>query len=129
MLQVGRTKGWEIEDLTTLFQSAIAFDPEYYYYYQEQALSLTPKWRGKAGDAEKFAEESANQGWRQSRKHSLLADRAIHFGQPRSRGMSATVLMVAGAAGLSSPGGTIRRKSDAAEPAWRKWRHSLATTW
>jgi hypothetical protein len=62
MLQVGRTKGWEIEDLTTLFQRAIAFDPEYYYYYQEQALSLTPKWRGKAGDAEKFAEEAANRG-------------------------------------------------------------------
>ena len=60
MLEVGRTKGWEIEDITTLFQRAIAFDPEYYYYYQEQALSLMPKWRGKAGDTEKFAEESAN---------------------------------------------------------------------
>jgi hypothetical protein len=60
MLQVGRTKGWEIEDLTTLFQRAIAFDPEYYYYYQEQALNLTPKWRGKPGDTEKFAEETAN---------------------------------------------------------------------
>jgi hypothetical protein len=62
MLQVGRTKGWEIEDLTTLFQRSLAFDPEYYYYYQEQALNLTPRWRGKAGDAEKFAEETANRG-------------------------------------------------------------------
>jgi hypothetical protein len=60
MLQVGRTKGWEIEDLTTLFQRAIAFDPEYYYYYQEQALNLTPKWHGKEGDVEKFTAESAN---------------------------------------------------------------------
>ena len=59
MLQVGRTKGWEIEDLTTLFQRAIAFDPEYYYYYQEQAQNLMPKWRGKEGDVERFATESA----------------------------------------------------------------------
>lgn len=60
MLQTGRARGWEVEDLTTLFQRAIAFEPEFFYYYQELALSLTPKWRGKEGDAEKFAQESAN---------------------------------------------------------------------
>ncbi|MBZ5507263.1 MAG: DUF4034 domain-containing protein [Acidobacteriia bacterium] len=60
MLQVGRVKGWEVEDLAALFQRAIAYDPEYFYYYQEFALSLTPKWRGKEGDAEKFAEEQAS---------------------------------------------------------------------
>ena len=60
MLQTGRAKGWEVEDLTALFQRAIAFEPEFFYYYQELALSLTPKWRGKEGDAEKFAQESAN---------------------------------------------------------------------
>lgn len=60
MLKVGLTKGWEIEDLTALFQRAVAFEPEYYYYYQTQALNLMPKWRGKDGDVEKFAEESAN---------------------------------------------------------------------
>lgn len=60
MLKVGRTKGWDIEDLSALFQRAVAFEPEYYYYYQTQALNLTPKWRGKDGDVENFAEESAN---------------------------------------------------------------------
>lgn len=60
MLKVGRTKGWEIEDLTALFQRAVVFEPEYFYYYQTHALNLTPKWRGKDGDAEKFADESAN---------------------------------------------------------------------
>ncbi|MFI5104468.1 MAG: hypothetical protein ACHP79_06060 [Terriglobales bacterium] len=60
MLQVGRAKSWEVEDLTALFQRAIAFEPEFFYYYQELALSLMPKWRGKEGDVEKFAEESAN---------------------------------------------------------------------
>jgi Domain of unknown function (DUF4034) len=60
MLQVGRTKGWDMEDLSALFQRAVAFEPDFYYYYQEQALNLTPKWRGKDGDVEKFADESGN---------------------------------------------------------------------
>jgi hypothetical protein len=60
MLQTARARGWEAADLTTLFQRAIEFDPEFYYYHLELALSLTPKWRGKEGDAEKFAQESAN---------------------------------------------------------------------
>jgi hypothetical protein len=61
MLQVGRAAGWELEDLNTLLQRAVAFEPQYYYVYQQHALTLTAKWRGKEGDAEKFAEESANQ--------------------------------------------------------------------
>ena len=85
MLQVGRAKGWEVEDLTTLFQRATAFEPEFFYYYQELALSLMPKWRGKEGDVEKFAEESANRAGGQARRDSVLADRAGHPGQPRSR--------------------------------------------
>jgi hypothetical protein len=60
MLQVGRAKGWEADDLTALLQRAMALEPEFYYSYQEVALSLMPKWRGKEGDVEKFAEEQAN---------------------------------------------------------------------
>jgi hypothetical protein len=60
MLQVGRAKGWELQDLNTLLERAVAFEPGYFYVYQEQALTLTPKWRGREGDAEKFAEEQAN---------------------------------------------------------------------
>jgi hypothetical protein len=60
MLQVGRLKGWEAEDFSSMLQKAIAFEPEFYYSYQEVARSLMPKWRGKDGDVEKFAEESAN---------------------------------------------------------------------
>jgi Domain of unknown function (DUF4034) len=60
MLQVGRAKGWEAEDLTAMLQKAIAFEPEFYYSYLEVARSLMPKWHGKDGDVEKFAEESAN---------------------------------------------------------------------
>ena len=60
MLQVGRPKGWEAEDLTDFLQRAITFEPEFYYSYQEVARGLMPKWRGKEGDVEKFADDSAN---------------------------------------------------------------------
>jgi hypothetical protein len=60
MMQIGRAEGWELEDLNTLFQRAIAFEPQYHYFYQQQAYTLMPGIRGKEGDAEKFAEESAN---------------------------------------------------------------------
>src|SRR5579859_514086 len=57
MLQVGRAKVWELQDLNTLLERAAAFEPGYFYVYQQMALTLTPKWRGRDGDAEKFAEE------------------------------------------------------------------------
>ncbi len=60
MLQIGRLKGWGAEDLTAFLQRAITYEPEFYYSYQEVARGLMPKWRGKEGDVEKFAEESAN---------------------------------------------------------------------
>jgi hypothetical protein len=60
MLQIGRLKGWEAEDLMAMLQRAIAYEPEFYYSYQEVARGLMPKWRGKAGDVEKFAEDAAN---------------------------------------------------------------------
>src|SRR6476469_7310758 len=60
MLQIGRLKGWEAEDLTAFLQRAITYEPEFYYSYQEVARGLMPKWRGKAGDVEKFVEDSAN---------------------------------------------------------------------
>jgi hypothetical protein len=60
MLQVGRLKSWEVDDLAATLQRSIAYEPEFYYSYREVARSLMPKWRGKEGDVEKFAEESAN---------------------------------------------------------------------
>ena len=60
MMQVGRASGWQVQDLTALFQRAIEFEPQYYYVYQQHALTLTTKWLGKDGDMEKFAAETAN---------------------------------------------------------------------
>jgi hypothetical protein len=60
MQQVGRASGWELEGLSGLLERAVAFDPQYYYVYQQHALTLMPRWRGREGDAEKFAAEAAD---------------------------------------------------------------------
>jgi cell pole-organizing protein PopZ len=60
MLQLERAKGMEAEDLTSFLEKAAAYEPEFYYSYQEVALGLMPKSSGKEGDVEKFAEEAAN---------------------------------------------------------------------
>jgi hypothetical protein len=43
-----------------LLKQAVAFEPEYYYYYRSLAYYLMPQWNGDDGDASKFAEESSN---------------------------------------------------------------------
>ena len=55
---VGRAKGLDQQQLREIFDKAVAFAPDYYYVYQEEATSLLPKWGGKPGDTEAFAEES-----------------------------------------------------------------------
>jgi len=60
MLQIALGQGWEQEQESELFHQAVASEPDYYYYYQAQALFLLPKWNGEDGDSSKFAEESAN---------------------------------------------------------------------
>jgi len=56
MLQVARSQGWEPQDMNALWERAAAFEPQYFYAYQQQALAL----HGKEGVAENFAEEQAN---------------------------------------------------------------------
>ena len=60
MQQVGRAAGWELPDLAGLLERGVGFEPQYHYLYQQHALTLTPPWRGREGDAEKFAAESAD---------------------------------------------------------------------
>jgi len=59
MQQVGRSQGWGLEELTALLNQAVAFEPLYYYYYREHAVTLEPRWYGEPGDAERFAEQTA----------------------------------------------------------------------
>ena len=55
MIEVARSEDWEPDQLQALFQKAVAFEPEYYYYYRMLADSLLPKWGGEEGDSARFA--------------------------------------------------------------------------
>jgi hypothetical protein len=39
-----------------VFEEALAFDPEYQYFYTMKALDLTTRWHGKAGEVASFAD-------------------------------------------------------------------------
>jgi hypothetical protein len=43
-----------------MFEKAVAFEPEYHYYYRLRADHLLPKWGGNDGDAAAFAAEAAD---------------------------------------------------------------------
>ena len=60
MQNIAQGLGWDIQQDTSLFQQAIAFEPEYYSYYRVQAVLLLPKWYGEQGDAAAFASSIAN---------------------------------------------------------------------
>lgn len=58
LLEIARDQGWDNKQTRAVFDRAIAFEPAYYHYYREYANYLLPKWNGKPGQAEAFAEES-----------------------------------------------------------------------
>ena len=43
-----------------MFEKAVAFEPDYYYYYRLQAESLLPKWEGEEGEMGLFAARAAD---------------------------------------------------------------------
>jgi len=56
--QVGRAGGLDKEQLRQIFEKGVAFAPDYYYLYQQEAISLLPKWGGAPGDVAAFLDES-----------------------------------------------------------------------
>jgi hypothetical protein len=60
MLTLARTQGWEEEQAIAMLKRAVAFEPDFYYYYRFQADSLLPKWGGNEGDAARFADAIAD---------------------------------------------------------------------
>ena len=60
MQDVALGKGWDVVKATALLQDAIAFEPDYYYFYRMHAFYLLPKWNGKEGDSEKFIAAAAD---------------------------------------------------------------------
>ena len=60
MQNVARGQGWDMAQSTALFKEAIAFAPDYYYYYRSLANYMLPKWEGQEGDAANFAQQNAD---------------------------------------------------------------------
>ena len=56
MQDVALGQGWSKERAAKLFGQAIAFEPSYYYDYNQYTNYLLPKWYGKEGEAEQFAD-------------------------------------------------------------------------
>jgi hypothetical protein len=60
MLVVSLAQGWDQERAEQLLAEASAVAPNYYYFYDTYANYLLPKWYGKPGDSETFAQTIAD---------------------------------------------------------------------
>ena len=60
MQDVALGEGWDRAQAEDLLHRAIAFEPDYYYYYRSFSYYLMPQWNGEDGDAAKFAEQRAD---------------------------------------------------------------------
>jgi hypothetical protein len=60
MQTVALAQQWNNKQVEKLLEEAYAFEPGYYYYYDSYANFLLPKWSGKPGDSEEFAQTIAD---------------------------------------------------------------------
>jgi len=58
-LRVSVGQSWNREEFERLFAEGVKLEPTFYYLYQVKAMYLLPRWFGKEGEWERFAEESA----------------------------------------------------------------------
>jgi hypothetical protein len=61
MQTVALAQGWDRTQVDALAAQALADEPSYYYFAVAQANWLLPKWYGKPGETEQYAEQVANQ--------------------------------------------------------------------
>jgi hypothetical protein len=61
MQTVALAQGWDRAQVDALASEALANEPSYYYFAVAQANFLLPKWYGKPGESEKYAEQVADQ--------------------------------------------------------------------
>lgn len=59
MLRLLRSVGADLSQITAIMEKASSIEPLYYYYYNEYAFALQPRWYGEVGDSEKFADAVA----------------------------------------------------------------------
>ena len=60
MQAVMQGKGESKSLQTAMFEKAIAFEPDYQYYYRMQAVVLLPQWEGEEGESALFAQNVAD---------------------------------------------------------------------
>jgi hypothetical protein len=60
MLVVSLAQGWDQKQAQQLLAEASTVAPNYYYFYDTYANYLLPKWYGKPGDSETFAQTIAD---------------------------------------------------------------------
>lgn len=60
MLVVSLAQGWDQKRAEQLLAEATTVAPNYYYFYDTYANYLLPKWYGKPGDSETFAQSIAD---------------------------------------------------------------------
>jgi hypothetical protein len=61
MQTVALAQGWNRAQVDALAAEALANEPGYYYFAVAEANYLLPKWYGKPGESEQYAEQVANQ--------------------------------------------------------------------
>jgi len=54
--RIALSQGWEKDEYLRLFEEATRREPEYYTFYFNTAQYLLPRWRGKKGEWEAFAD-------------------------------------------------------------------------
>jgi hypothetical protein len=60
MQTVSLAQDWNNKQAEKLLEEAYTFEPSYYYFYDSYANYLLPKWNGKPGDTEAFAQTIAD---------------------------------------------------------------------
>ena len=59
MLRIGLGARWEADRFERIFAEGVALEPTYYYLHRVKAMYLMPRWHGRPGEWECFAEEAA----------------------------------------------------------------------
>ena len=57
LLKIANASGFETDEFKNIFNSAVNYDETYQYSYTQMATYLLPRWNGKPGDWEDFADK------------------------------------------------------------------------
>ena len=60
LLSVAQGQGWSRKEYDEVFEAAIAYEPLYRRFYHHKGTYLLPRWFGREGDWESFAEDTAD---------------------------------------------------------------------